>query len=55
MSAGVARECRCDLRTRVVGDGCAVCNPTMAAEIAADNAADAADAAREASLLGAFS
>lgn len=29
-------ECQCSLRTRLVGDGCQACNPTLAAEIAAD-------------------
>lgn len=26
-------ECRCNLRTKLVGDGCSVCNPTLAAEL----------------------
>ena len=30
-------ECNCDLRTKLVGDGCEVCNPKLAAEIAAEN------------------
>ena len=31
--------CRCNMRTRLVGDGCAVCNPALAAEIAGDEQA----------------
>ena len=23
-------DCTCDLRTRLIGDGCSVCNPTLA-------------------------
>ncbi len=26
-------KCKCDLRTQLVGDGCAVCNPELAAEM----------------------
>lgn len=29
--------CSCDIRTRLVGDGCEVCNPELAKEIAAEN------------------
>ena len=29
--------CKCSLRTRVIGDGCEVCNPKLAAEIKEDN------------------
>ena len=33
-------NCECDLRTKLVGDGCHVCHPKMAAEIAEDNRKD---------------
>lgn len=29
-------ECKCDLRTKLVEDGCEACNPKMAAEILRD-------------------
>lgn len=30
-------ECKCSMRTRLVGDGCSVCNPYLAAEYAKDD------------------
>ena len=33
-------NCECDLRTKLVGDGCHICNPDLAADIAADNRKD---------------
>jgi len=35
LDAAPAPSCECDLRTRLVGDGCEVCNPELAAEMAA--------------------
>jgi len=31
-------DCNCDLRTKLVGDGCEVCNPKLAAELSAEAA-----------------
>lgn len=33
-------ECKCDLRTRLVGDGCERCNPQMAIDILREQIAD---------------
>lgn len=33
-------ECKCDMRTKLVGDGCYVCNPQLALDIAIDNLLD---------------
>ena len=30
------RKCKCDMRTRILGDGCDVCNPELARELAAE-------------------
>jgi len=30
-------DCNCDMRTKLVGDGCSICNPDMAEKIALDN------------------
>jgi len=37
------KECNCDLRTRLVGDGCEVCNPELALEHARDEITDLVD------------
>ncbi len=29
VTAGLAAECRCSLRSRLVGDGCSICNPSL--------------------------
>jgi hypothetical protein len=41
LAVPVAPECKCSLRIKMVGDGCQVCNPAMAAEVEADALADA--------------
>lgn len=42
-----APTCKCDMRTKLLGDGCSVCNPELAARCAAENAEDTADARLE--------
>lgn len=36
-------ECKCDLRTRLVGDGCQYCNPDMHVECLEQKCADLED------------
>ena len=36
-------DCKCDMRTKLVGDGCHVCNPKLAADIGDDDVADIGD------------
>lgn len=36
-------ECRCSMRERLVGDGCSICNPELAAELEDDEPAPAQD------------
>jgi hypothetical protein len=38
-----SRSCTCDLRTKLVGDGCADCNPSLALESIRQLAQDALD------------
>lgn len=35
-------SCTCNLRTKVAGDGCAICNPSLAEQIAVENDQEAA-------------
>jgi len=30
-------NCKCDMRTKMVGDGCSICNPDLRDQIAIDN------------------
>ncbi len=33
VTAGLAAECQCSLRSRLVGDGCSICNPSLMEDI----------------------
>ncbi len=33
VAAGLSAECQCSLRSRLVGDGCSKCNPSMMEDI----------------------
>lgn len=41
-------ECKCDMRTRLVGDGCEVCNPAKALEFANERIAELESAVKAA-------
>lgn len=40
-------KCECEFRTRLVGDGCQICNPEKALEVANDRIADLEEALRK--------
>jgi hypothetical protein len=37
------KKCKCDLRTKLVGDGCDICNPELALDHARDYIKDLED------------